>query len=80
MTKLLQDIEKLLSDLSINIDLKLDILNILKNKSEKIQIMFYYRIQGYTFEEIGKIMGCSKQYIQKVFKRWLTNGVLNSKL
>jgi hypothetical protein len=69
MTKLLQDIEKLLSDLSINIDLKLDILNILKTKSEKIQTMFYYRIQGYTFEEIGKIIGCVKSNVKQCLER-----------
>jgi len=42
---------------------------LLSLESEKVQQAFYYRCQGYTYAQIGDIVGCSLQNVWDLLQR-----------
>lgn len=70
MDDVLGKIEKLLTDLNIQIDQRIDIVDVLKTKPVRIQRIFYLRAQGYTWEEIAaKEKVSCESIVRKYFNR-----------
>ena len=44
-----------------------DILLLLRFKPERVQLAFYYRAMGKTYQEIGGFLGVSESWARRIF-------------
>ena len=65
----IKKIHTLLDELNINQDTIIDICDYLKSKPLLIQEIFLLRIQNYTQQEIGEIVGYSQRHIGRLIKK-----------
>ena len=51
----------------------IDIFHMLSTKRERVQLAFYYRVQGMTYQETGDLLGVSHVAVQKMVKSGLSD-------